>query len=291
MRDLKNKLTLVTGGASGIGRAIALGLANEGAHVFLVDIDAEKNAKTAAEIQALGVQCVSRTCDVSDPAQIATVVDEVLSQWGALDILVNNAGVLYYGATDLMTDQQWQRLLKVNVNAPFEFTRLLLPTFLKQPEAHILNVASMYGLFATNRCTAYHLSKYAMVGFGESLRAEYGRSTLGVTTLCPGFVQTNLFTSMINSDGSGRMRKPPNWVCSSPETIAKRAINGIKRDRRLVLVSPLAHLIVNLQRLVPGLSDMLYRVGRRKKFRQKAAQLAAESQHRGSFESHSAKAA
>ncbi|MCA9263389.1 MAG: SDR family NAD(P)-dependent oxidoreductase [Planctomycetales bacterium] len=264
MRDIRGKRALVTGAASGIGRAIALRLASAGAAIFLVDIDKDKLLAVADEVRAHEVECIAQTCDVSNPEEIATSVDRLVNTWGTLDILVNNAGVCYYGRVNEMSDQQWQRLLAINVHAPVDFIRRLLPMLLDRPEAHIVNVASMYGLIATNRCAAYHLSKFALVGFSEALRAEYGRTGLGVTMLCPGFVCTNLFTSMVTPGREESVRRPPRWVCTTPERVAKKTLAGIHRNRRMVLVSPLAYAAYYVRRLAPGLLDKLYHIGRRK---------------------------
>src|ERR1700752_4497988 len=109
MRTLRGKKALVTGAASGIGRAIALALAREGTELYLVDLDEAKLARTAHEAKSLGAKAVPRICDLSEPVQITSMVEAVLSEWGALDLLVNNAGVAYYGPTAGMTAQQWSR--------------------------------------------------------------------------------------------------------------------------------------------------------------------------------------
>ncbi len=137
-------------------------------------------------------------------------------------------------------------------------------TQLGRPEAHILNVCSMYGLFATGGCSAYHLSKFGLVGFSEALRAEYCRRGLGVTALCPGFVTTDLFRSMPDTDSDRPHRTPPSWVCTTPERAAEKAVRAIRRNSRLTLVTPLAHLAYYTRRIAPGLLDTIYRFSRRR---------------------------
>jgi len=119
-----------------------------------------------------GVQAIGHVCDVSDPAANDGAVDDLLERWQTLNVLVINAGVCYYGPTLKMTRGQMNKLLAINLNAPIQFTTRLLPTHLRRPEAHVLNVASMYGLVVTNRCLAYHPSKFALVAFSEALRLE-----------------------------------------------------------------------------------------------------------------------
>src|SRR5262245_14818645 len=125
MKLIRGKTAVVTGAASGIGRAIALELAREGARLYLLDIDEVGAEATADEARRLGVQAMARQCDVSDPTQITACVKFVLAQWSSVDILVNNAGLTYYGRTVNMTADNWNRLLAVNLHAPIQFTREL----------------------------------------------------------------------------------------------------------------------------------------------------------------------
>jgi short-subunit dehydrogenase len=256
MQQIRGKLALVTGAASGIGRAIALALAGEGADLVLVDIDRQRLDATAEAARRQGVAAAARTVDLAEPEQIRRLVEPLLDDGPRLDILVNNAGIAYYGATDLMSEDLWERLLAVNLHAPLRLTRALLPTLLARPEAHILNVCSIAGLVATRRLAAYHASKFALVGFSESLRAEYGPRGLGVTALCPGLVRTDLFrTAETEPDKS--LPRIPRWLTTSADRVAARAIRAIRRKEGTVLVTPLAHFLWGFKRLAPGLLDWL----------------------------------
>ncbi len=269
MHVIDGKKALVTGAAEGIGRAISLQLAREGADLFLLDINDHGLSKVVCEAQRLGVEAIGRRCDVSQPHEITAAVQDVLDKWGELDILINNAGVCYYGPTVKMTAEQWDWLLAINLHAPIQFTRMLLPVFLQRTEAHILNVASICGLVAGGRYAAYQVSKFGLVGLTEALRAEFGRQGLGVTVVCPGPVTTNFFRSTLCGRKGGQTPEPPRWLCATPERVAAKAIRAIYRDRRLVLVTPLAYLLYNSKRLAPGLIDSLHRIGRPKWMKQK----------------------
>ena len=140
MRIIRGKKAMVTGAASGIGRAIALELAKEGADLFLVDIKADALAVVAHEARGLGVNAMTAVADLADPSQISGTVEQLRNAWKRLNILVNNAGTTYYGQTHLMTGKQWRRIMAVNLMAPIQLVHELLPMLLAAEDAHILNV-------------------------------------------------------------------------------------------------------------------------------------------------------
>jgi short-subunit dehydrogenase len=264
MKVIRGRKALVTGAASGIGRAIALALAEEGADLCLLDIDEGKLRATAREAEGRGVAVVTRACDLTDRAQITAAVKSLLATWGRLDILVNNAGVSYYGSTDHMTAEQWNWILAVNLLAPIQLVRELLPTLATQDEAHILNVCSIFGLVPMRKGTAYQTSKFGLVGFSTALRAEYGRSRFGVTALCPGFVSTSL-TETYATGPIQRRHQIPAWATTSAEKIAAKAIGAIRRNKGLVVIPAGARILWWLTRLSPALVGWLARDGWRRK--------------------------
>ncbi len=265
MRRIRGKTALVTGAASGIGRAISLRLADEGARLYLLDINAVELAKVVAEAKRRGVDAVGRQCDLSQRSQITAAVHHLLDRLGGVDLLVNNAGVTYYGKSCGMAAEHWDRLLAINLLAPIQLTLELLPTLLSRDEAHILNVASICGLVGLERVAAYSTSKFGLVGFSESLRAEFWRQRLGVTALCPGFVDTNLFSAAARGADVKANKTPPRWMLATPELIANRAIRAIYRNRGLVVIQPYARVLHLLKRWAPGLLELPYRLQRRKR--------------------------
>jgi short-subunit dehydrogenase len=268
MRTFKGKRAFITGAAMGIGREIALQLARQGCDLWLVDIDIERLKQIAHAIRKEGVIVVARQCDLAVADEVTRAAHEVLDQWNDLDLLVNNAGVCFYGNTTSMSDNDWHKTISINLHAPVELTRQFLPLLLSKVDGHILNVCSMYSYLATNRCSAYHASKFGLLGFTEALRAEFGRSGLGVTALCPGFVDTEFFNNMLES-ADKTARRPPSLLTTTTQRVAQKALRGIRKDKRLVVVSPLAHIAYWVRRLIPGLVDSLYRFGRRQKIRDK----------------------
>jgi short-subunit dehydrogenase len=273
MRIIRGKKALVSGAASGIGRAIALRLAQEGAQLFLVDIDQSGMAETAAEARRAGVEVITRRCDMSQPQDVSSTVAEVLSRWNGVDILVNNAGITYYGKTERMAADHWDKLLRVNLLSHVQFTRELLPSLLARPEAHVLNVCSVLGLVGMPKVVAYCTSKFGLVGFTESLRNEFGRQGLGVTALCPGFVRTNLFTSAPLEKDVEEHKTPPRIVTTTPERVANAAVKAIRRNRRLVVMEPMARAMHLVKRFAPWLMDAAFHFGRQKHTARKTAEL------------------
>lgn len=265
MKQIRGKKALVTGAASGIGRGIALALAREGADLFLWDVNESGLAAVAEELRTLGSRVDFAKVDLTQPTAISAAVGSLLHSWGPLDILVNNAGVAYYGPTHKMTAETWDWLLGINLLAPIQITRELLPTLLERPEAHILNVCSISGLVAGGRFAAYHTSKFGLIGFTESLRAEYGRRGLGVTSLCPGPVQTNLYRQCATGTDGKVAPEPPRWLCTTVDAVASRAIRAIRHNQRMPVVGLLAHLLLNAKWAAPGLIDFLNHFRRNKR--------------------------
>jgi len=266
LRRIRGKNVLITGAASGIGRAMAVRFGAEGADVQLLDLDERKLRIVVDEVRRTGAHCNGTVCDLADEDSLETAVSDLLDTCGHVDILVNNAGITYYGPTVQMTQRQCERLLAVNFLAPVRLTQRLLPTLLSRPESHVLNISSMYGLFVTPRCSSYHATKYGLVGYSEALRAEFLRFGMGVTTMCPGYVQTELYeTAMRHKER--KIPRPPRLFSTTAEKVAEKAVKAVLRNRRLVLATPLAHLACYLGRLFPGLLDLIYRIGPRKRYR------------------------
>lgn len=274
METLHQKRVLITGAARGLGQALALRVAAEGARLILVDCELEGLCITAGLVSEAAAEVTTFECDLTDPLQISQTVARIREQFQGIDVLINNAGVAWYGTVANMSAEDWERVLAVNLLAPIQLIREFLPDLQAQPESHVLNVSSVYGLMATNRATAYHCTKFALVGLSEALRAECDRNGLGVTAFCPGFMQTDLFGPA--EDGKPD-RRPPAWLCSSTDRVADKAVKAILRDRRMVVVSPLAHVLYATRRVFPGLFDSLYRIGRRRKLRERKERVRDQS--------------
>jgi 3-oxoacyl-[acyl-carrier protein] reductase len=271
MRTIRDKVALVTGAASGFGRAIARRLASEGARLHLADCKTASLEMVAAEIHATGTPVAISTVDLAHRAGVEALSADVLQRWGGVDILVNNAGIAWYGPTLRMTEDEWDRLLAVNLDAPMHLTRRLLRSLLSRPEAHVINMASVGGWVCGGRFAAYHVSKFGLVGFSEALRAEFNRQGLGVTAVCPGPVLTDLYRNAGCGYGDRQSPQPPAWLCTTAENVAAKTVRAIYRNQAISLVGGAAYLLYYGKRLAPSVFYALHGIGRAKNLRQKEA--------------------
>lgn len=191
--DPAGKIAVITGGASGIGRGTALALAEAGCDVVLADINDTRLAETAAMIQALGRRAVTVHCDVENDLAVAELAATALRAMGQVDIVMNNAGVVVRGALEEIPIADWEWCFGINVFGVIRGIKAFLPHMLERGSGHIVNTASVAGLFAlTGEGAPYIASKFAVAGLTEAL-ALYARPRgIGVSLLCPGSVDTNL---------------------------------------------------------------------------------------------------
>ena len=172
MDGLKDRIALVTGGAAGIGRAIALKLAREGSHVAILDLDPAAAARTAEEVRQLGCRAASAAGNVADAASIATAVATLSKDIGPFDILVNNAGIARLGALLTMDEKDWTDTFNINVTGTFNVTRAVVPDMVKRKRGAVVNLASWLGKRAAPNFGSYAASKFAIVGFTQALALE-----------------------------------------------------------------------------------------------------------------------
>jgi len=193
MNQLVNQIAVVTGAGRGIGRAIALKFASEGADVVCVSRTAENSEKVAGEIRALNRKAWAYAVDVADSGAVAAAAEKILTETNRVDVLVNNAGVTRDGLVVRMKDDDWDTVLNTNLKGAFAFTRALARGFLKQRSGRIINVASVIGLMGNAGQCNYAASKAALIGFTKSIARELASRGVTVNALHPGLVATNLF--------------------------------------------------------------------------------------------------
>lgn len=271
MRELTGTRALITGACSGIGYALAEVLASQGVHLLLASNNPLRLEQAAKQLRTQSqVPIESFSVDVSDAAGLRALADIATAR--PLNLLVNNAGLLYHGPFHDMELDQADALLSVNLQAPIRLTRMLMPELLKQKDAHIVNVASMCGFAVLQKLAVYQATKFGLLGFSESLRADYGKLGIGVTTVCPGFVKTQLFKNA-ESSSDREARVPPDWLCTTAGHVAKRTVRAIQRNRRMVVVTPMAHTLYWLRRTSPGLLDWVNHFGKRRATRKRMARV------------------
>jgi 3-oxoacyl-[acyl-carrier protein] reductase len=188
---LEGKNALVTGGSQGIGAAASLDLAREGANICLTYRKHEEEAqKYADEIRAMGRKALALKCDISSYADAERVVKAAIDEFGSLDILVNNAGMNWDGVSWKMTEEQWDRVIEVNLKGYFNFTRQVAPLFKEQRSGKIINVTSINGLRGKFGQTNYSASKAGIVGYTKALAKELGAFGVNVNAVAPGLIET-----------------------------------------------------------------------------------------------------
>jgi NAD(P)-dependent dehydrogenase (short-subunit alcohol dehydrogenase family) len=193
MKSFEGKVAVVTGGASGIGRGIALALARRGANVAIADLHEQRLAETVRVLEVLGVKALGMRCDVTSDSDIERLRDETLARFGRVDVLCNNAGVSVLGPPERAEMADWQWILDVNVLGIVRGVRAFVPAMVERGDGHVVNTASVAGTWAYSwDAGPYITSKFAAYGYSEVMARALRPHGVGVTVLCPGLVSTNL---------------------------------------------------------------------------------------------------
>jgi meso-butanediol dehydrogenase/(S,S)-butanediol dehydrogenase/diacetyl reductase len=190
---LRGKVSYVTGGGRGIGRGIALALAGEGAHVLVADIDAAAARKVAEEVTALHVEGHGMSIDVTRSEDVNRLRDTLDQRFGRLDIAVNSAGVISVQRVEGMSEREWDRIMDVNAKGTFLCCRAAIPLLRRAGTGTIVNIASVSGKDGYPGLAHYSASKYAVIGFTNSLAKELAREEITVNAICPGVVRTAMW--------------------------------------------------------------------------------------------------
>jgi NAD(P)-dependent dehydrogenase (short-subunit alcohol dehydrogenase family) len=193
LQGFDDAVVVITGGASGIGRGIALEAAGRGARVAIADVNDARLAETLAELQAIGTDSIAVHCDVTSDAEVDALRDEVIERWGHVDLLCNNAGVAVMGPAERVLMEDWEWILQINVLGIVRMVRAFVPGMLERGTGHVVNTASVAGIWAyTWDAAPYITSKFAAYGLSEALARRLHPHGVGVSVLCPGLVTTNL---------------------------------------------------------------------------------------------------
>ncbi|MBA8876371.1 SDR family oxidoreductase [Phyllobacterium myrsinacearum] len=231
------KRIFVTGGASGLGREIAVRWAREGALICIGDLNDVRGQETLDLIRAAGGEGIYRHCDVTKLADLQAVAAELQQTWGGVDVVFNNAGVATAGALTGETIEQWQWVLDINLLGVVRGCQAFAPVFKAQGKGHFVNTASMAGLVHPPMMGSYNAVKAAVVAFSETLRVELAPNNIGVTVVCPSFFRTNLTESM-RSNSPAAAQKIERLFEKAPITaaeIAERIYRAVETNQYLVL--------------------------------------------------------
>jgi NAD(P)-dependent dehydrogenase (short-subunit alcohol dehydrogenase family) len=244
MENLKGKTAVVTGGASGIGRALCLAFAGEGAHVVVADIDEAGMAETAAGVRKAGTKALTVKADVTKLASVQALAERTWKEMGGAHVVCNNAGVAVHGGLESATHRDWEWVINVNLWGVIHGVEAFVPRMVAQKEpGHIVNTASMAGLIASQGLGVYNTSKYAVVGLSETLQKDLRQYDIGVSVLCPMGVSTNIRTSERNRPPDLHNPKGPednDWFqligrYLEPENVAGRVLRAVKTNRLYVI--------------------------------------------------------
>lgn len=217
---LKDKVCIVTGSGSGIGQATAIKFALEGAKVAVCDVNETAAANTVKEIIEKGGKAKSYKVDITDKESIQNVVDDLMKQYGRIDVLVNNAGIIMDAQLKKMTDDQFDKVINVNLKGTYLFSKAVVNIFIEQQKGVILNASSIVGLYGNFGQTNYAASKFGVIGFTRTWAKELGRYNIRVNAVCPGFIATSILAPMPEKVIKSMEDKVPMKRLGKPEEIA-----------------------------------------------------------------------
>jgi len=257
MKDLRGTTAIVTGASRGIGVYIAKALAEEGVNLSLAARSQAELDQVRIELESLGVRAIATVCDVSNPQDRATLLSRTEAELGPVDILVNNAGIERIRRFEDAAEVDFTETLAINLEAPILLTRAVVPGMLARGRGHVVNVASGAGKVGVAYGTSYCASKHGLVGFTHALRAEYDRSPVGFSVVCPGFVTD---VGMYDRWEQQGVRAPRLAGSSKPEKVASVTIDCIRKNKAEVIVNtPPVRPLVVLTNVFPSLTPKLLR--------------------------------
>jgi short-subunit dehydrogenase len=259
------QVVLITGGASGLGRALGEALAERGAQVILADRQLDLAESVASEIRRNGRNASAVALDVRDLPAFQRVVSDIVSRHSRIDLFLNNAGIVVGGPIERYEPKDWTDVFDVNIQGVANGIQAVYPQMIRQHCGHIVNTASMAGLLATGNMASYSMSKHAVVGVTKALRIEAKRHGVKVSALCPGFIKT----AILSGGEYGRMKMPgftrermemlvkPLFPMEAAE-FAHKALRGIERNEPIIILPSFWKGVWAFERLFPSASLMLW---------------------------------
>jgi NAD(P)-dependent dehydrogenase (short-subunit alcohol dehydrogenase family) len=268
VRDLRGKRCLITGAASGIGRATALAAARQGAEVFLTDRNGEGLEQTVAEIRGAGGSVGHfATVDLVDHEAVVAFAGEVHAIAPSMDVVMNIAGISTWGKIEQLEHEHWRRTIEIDLIGPISVLECFVPPMIEARRGgHIVNVASVAGLFGLPWHAPYSAAKFGLRGVSEVLRFDLRKNRIGVSLVCPGAVKTPLVGTVeivgVDRDNPKMRRLIALFErrAVSPETVAEKILEGIEKNRYMVFTSPDGRFLHWLQRKFSPPYELLMRV-------------------------------
>lgn len=266
MRELRGRTAVVTGAASGIGRALAAILAQRGCALALADVDAAGLEETATRARVIGIRVSCHVVDVADWDRMVAFADDVQREFGGADLLVNNAGVSVTGTLEEQSIEDLRWIVGVNFWGVVHGCKAFLPLLRQRPEAHIVNVSSLFGIIGLPTQSSYCATKFAVSGFSEALWAELADSGIGVTVVHPGGVKTNIVKASRTADAALKQAAIERFgrQAMAPERVAERIVRGVERGEMRVRICRETFVVDWAKRLFPAGVHRLVRRGYRR---------------------------
>lgn len=230
MQNLKDKRALITGGSRGLGKAIALALANEGVHIAITGRNEKSLQEMANELKKMGVEVAYAAFDVTDKEQVFSSLAKLQQDFGTIDILVNNAGIAAFGSILEMDAELWEDIIKTNLLGAYYVVKAVVPSMVAKKSGDVINVSSTAGLKGNAVTSAYSASKFGLIGMSESMMLELRKHNVRVTTLTPSTIATDMSRDLKLTDGN------PEKVLQ-PEDFAQLVVSLLKLDKRALLAS------------------------------------------------------
>lgn len=253
---LRDRTAVITGAGSGIGRALAVSLAQRGCHLALADVQADTLGETVTMLSP-GVRVSQHVLDVANRQLVAAFPAAVMATHGGVDVLINNAGVALGGTFEMVSEEDFDWLFAINFHGVVRMTRAFLPLLRRSAEARLVNISSIFGIVAPAEQVAYAASKFAVRGFSEALRHELEGSTVGVTVVHPGGVRTNISDAARAPQGIAaaevqrRREAFRKFLRMPPEQAGEIIVRAIEQRKKRVLVGSDAVGLSMLSRLAP----------------------------------------
>lgn len=249
MHRFKDKVAIVTGGASGIGREMGKQLGAAGATVVLADLNEELAAESAAQIQSAGGQARAIALDVRNAEKVQALVHDTARVHGRLDYLFNNAGIAVFGELQSMTNDDWTKLIDTNIRGVVHGVQAAYPLMIKQGFGHIVNTASIAGLAPSPGFTAYSMTKHAVVGLSLGLQGEAKAHGVKVSAICPGFIDTPLKTNTIMRGINFDEKLQAQIPFVAVDRCVSDALRGVLANKTIIVVTGHARMIHLLYRM------------------------------------------